>query len=154
MTWKGESRRHSLARRGVKTVIGGNRRFAVNNFVARGIKSIPYFSSCVGWYRDYLPALEYIADFGETITEEEFLNGVDADYINDEVRIMLDHPLVRLEKVPQSDVYVIYHFGVHYVFAHHEDILELNERQIEIEREYDNPDPRVLALSRKNIGDA
>ena len=40
MGWKGESRRHSLARRGVKTNIDGNKRFAVNNFVAKGQKVI------------------------------------------------------------------------------------------------------------------
>lgn len=34
--WKGESRRHSLARKGVKTVIDDKHRLAVNNFVARG----------------------------------------------------------------------------------------------------------------------
>ena len=34
--WKGESRRHSLARKGVSTVIDGDRRFDVSNFVARG----------------------------------------------------------------------------------------------------------------------
>jgi len=36
MAWKGESRRHSLARKGVKTNIDGGRRFDVSNFVARG----------------------------------------------------------------------------------------------------------------------
>ena len=45
--WKGESRRHSLARKGVKTVIDDKHRLAVNNFVARGtdiynIKPINY----------------------------------------------------------------------------------------------------------------
>ena len=38
--WRGESRRHSLARKGVSTVIDGDRRFDVSNFVARG-KYIP-----------------------------------------------------------------------------------------------------------------
>ena len=35
--WKGESRRHSLARKGVSTVIDQDRRFDVSNFVARGL---------------------------------------------------------------------------------------------------------------------
>ena len=34
--WRGESRRHSLARKGVSTNIDGDRRFDVSNFVARG----------------------------------------------------------------------------------------------------------------------
>ena len=34
--WKGESRRHSLARKGVKTVLPDGRRFDVSKFVARG----------------------------------------------------------------------------------------------------------------------
>jgi len=34
--WHGESRRHGLARKGVNTVIDGNNRLAVNNYVARG----------------------------------------------------------------------------------------------------------------------
>ena len=33
--WHGDSRLHSLARKGVSTKIDENRRFAVNNFVAR-----------------------------------------------------------------------------------------------------------------------
>ena len=36
MSWKGESRRHSLARRGVRTVIDDRRRLPVNRYVARG----------------------------------------------------------------------------------------------------------------------
>jgi len=35
--WKGEPRRHGLARKGVKTVIDKDKRLAVNNYVARGI---------------------------------------------------------------------------------------------------------------------
>ena len=34
--WKGESRRHSLARKGVKTVLPDGRRFDVSKFVAKG----------------------------------------------------------------------------------------------------------------------
>lgn len=34
--WKNESRRHSLARKGVKTVIDDHKRLAVNKFVANG----------------------------------------------------------------------------------------------------------------------
>ena len=36
MSWKGESRRHSLARKGIKTNIDQNRRFDVSTFVAKG----------------------------------------------------------------------------------------------------------------------
>ena len=36
MAWKGESRRHSLARKGIKTNIDQDRRFDVSTFVARG----------------------------------------------------------------------------------------------------------------------
>ena len=36
MAWKGESRRHSLARKGIKTNIDKERRIDVSNFVARG----------------------------------------------------------------------------------------------------------------------
>ncbi|MCK4545424.1 hypothetical protein KAU43_07785 [candidate division WOR-3 bacterium] len=41
MGWKGESRRHSLSRKGIKTNIDPHTRFAVNDFVARG--KIDYF---------------------------------------------------------------------------------------------------------------
>jgi len=36
MTWKGESRRHSLSRKGIKTNLPDGRRFDVSNYVARG----------------------------------------------------------------------------------------------------------------------
>ena len=36
MGWKGESRRHSLSRKGIKTNLPDGRRFDVSNFVARG----------------------------------------------------------------------------------------------------------------------
>ena len=36
MGWKGESRRHSLARKGIRTNIDQERRFDVSTFVARG----------------------------------------------------------------------------------------------------------------------
>ena len=38
MGWKGESRRHSLSRKGIKTNLPDGRRFDVSNFVARGKK--------------------------------------------------------------------------------------------------------------------
>ena len=34
--WKGESRRHSLSRKGIKTNLPDGRRFDVSNYVARG----------------------------------------------------------------------------------------------------------------------
>lgn len=36
MSWYNDSRRHSLARKGIKTNIDGTRRFDVSNFVSRG----------------------------------------------------------------------------------------------------------------------
>lgn len=36
MTWKGESRRHSLSRKGIKTNIDQHKRLSVRNYVARG----------------------------------------------------------------------------------------------------------------------
>lgn len=36
MGWKGESRRHSLSRKGIKTNIDKTKRLSVSNFVARG----------------------------------------------------------------------------------------------------------------------
>ncbi|MCK4545417.1 hypothetical protein KAU43_07750 [candidate division WOR-3 bacterium] len=36
MGWKGESRRHSLSRKGIKTNLPDGRRFDVSNYVARG----------------------------------------------------------------------------------------------------------------------
>jgi len=38
--WHDESRRHSLARKGIKTVIDDNRRLPVNRFVARGTNRV------------------------------------------------------------------------------------------------------------------
>ena len=40
MGWKGESRRHSLSRKGIKTNLPDGRRFDVSNFVARGNREI------------------------------------------------------------------------------------------------------------------
>ena len=40
MGWKGESRRHSLSRKGIKTNIDKTKRLSVRNFVARGV-SVP-----------------------------------------------------------------------------------------------------------------
>ena len=51
--WKGESRRHSLARKGIKTNIDGGRRFDVSNFVAKGNDRF-----LQGWTNDYLKAVE------------------------------------------------------------------------------------------------
>ena len=39
MGWKGESRRHSLSRKGIKTNLPDGRRFDVSNYVARGFGS-------------------------------------------------------------------------------------------------------------------
>lgn len=38
MGWKGESRRHSLSRKGIRTNINKDQRLSVRNFVARGEK--------------------------------------------------------------------------------------------------------------------
>ena len=40
MGWKGESRRHSLSRKGIKTNIDKTKRLSVRNFVSRGV-SVP-----------------------------------------------------------------------------------------------------------------
>jgi len=45
MAWKGDSRRHSLARKGIKTNIDQGRRFDVSTFVARGNDIGRYFDS-------------------------------------------------------------------------------------------------------------
>ena len=56
--WHDESRRHSLARRGVRTVIDDKRRLPVNRYVARGIKYIGEGPSMHGYldrsYDSYL----------------------------------------------------------------------------------------------------
>lgn len=40
MGWKGESRRHSLSRKGIKTNIDKDKRLSIKNYVARGSKNI------------------------------------------------------------------------------------------------------------------
>ena len=47
MGWKGESRRHSLSRKGIKTNIDDTKRLSVRNFVARGNNDLidnPFFT--------------------------------------------------------------------------------------------------------------
>ena len=58
--WKGEPRRHGLARRGVKTVIDKDKRLSVKNYVSRGRKDgnlsdefYEWLNECpVMWFRD------------------------------------------------------------------------------------------------------
>jgi len=47
MGWKGESRRHSLSRKGIKTNLPDGRRFDVSNFVSRGKPLTKTFNSHV-----------------------------------------------------------------------------------------------------------
>ena len=58
--WHGESRRHSLARKGVKTVLPDGRRFDVSKFVANGELI----------YSDHFPITK---DFEMPKTEKQFL---------------------------------------------------------------------------------
>ena len=50
--WKGESRRHSLARKGVKTVLPDGRRFDVSKFVANG--NYDYWNQLYDTVMDYV----------------------------------------------------------------------------------------------------
>ena len=71
MGWKGESRRHSLARKGVKTSIDQGRRFDVSNFVARGNES---------WKPDYLEKWEYASNYiGEDYSDYYVVYGRSRD---------------------------------------------------------------------------
>ena len=73
--WRNESRRHSLARKGIKTVIDDNRRFDVSKFVARGENQKS------NYYLDGYDAGVYSA---ETNLAEDFDGLVEA-YKNDEL---------------------------------------------------------------------
>jgi len=67
--WKGESRRHSLARKGVKTVLPDGRRFDVSKFVARGVQK--------KWHK-ILDALDISEENPMTFSEN-----VDVDFYSD-----------------------------------------------------------------------
>lgn len=45
MSWKGESRRHSLARRGIKTINDKDRSLIFSNFYSRGIRNPLYITA-------------------------------------------------------------------------------------------------------------
>lgn len=72
--WKGESRRHSLARKGIKTVIDDHRRLAVNNYVARGESSRDEFATgeSLEAFLDTPLGEEYIEDHFESLFEVPF----------------------------------------------------------------------------------
>ena len=88
MGWKGESRRHSLSRKGIKTNLPDGRRFDVSNYVAKG-KRIE-----IDWDKGYLTEkeiqliknrmnkgedvnLEYLYEGGISITPEQTKKGID-----------------------------------------------------------------------------
>ncbi|MCK4545414.1 hypothetical protein KAU43_07735 [candidate division WOR-3 bacterium] len=97
MGWKGESRRHSLSRKGIKTNINRNQRLAVNNFVARGSQTpeereeyirreIRDFQSgyCPYGYLDIQQAILHLDDYGKNSTDlqemlDEYVEGTGSD---------------------------------------------------------------------------
>ena len=101
--WKGESRRHSLARKGVKTVLPDGRRFDVSKFVAQGkhnlyysvvdAKPIDYDFSEHNWTEDWDI---FYPDFYDMTKEEliEFMEelgyDIDSDLDKDELINKLD----------------------------------------------------------------
>ena len=94
--WKGESRRHSLARKGVKTVLPDGRRFDVSNFVARGVE------------RKWQKILDVLEIPEENI--EVFGDDIDIDFTSDEFGqyftfwITIENPLVTMygEDIPED----------------------------------------------------
>ena len=120
--WHGESRKHSLARKGIKTAKPS---MAISS---KGInQDIPYFSDCVSWHSEFRPALDYIKDYADYITKEEFMDNVDHDAFSEEMKNMFEHPMKRFEKFPDYEIYIFTFWGVEYVFANYDDIEEINE---------------------------
>jgi len=89
MSWKGESRRHSLARRGVRTVIDDRMRLPVNRYVARG-KPHEFAGELPFWTEEEIR--EFENEFGEIQSVE--VRGEGEYYIvtdEGEYRVFEDH---------------------------------------------------------------
>lgn len=70
MGWKGESRRHSLSRKGIKTNIDKTKRLSVRNFVARGLYLNEQRLNAIAsdWNEGNIDSYGYSIDPGERMT--------------------------------------------------------------------------------------
>ena len=97
MGWKGESRRHSLSRKGIKTNIDKTKRLSVGNFVARGSRTPDEHKEYIqreikDFQRDFCPygyldieqAILHLDAYGKNSTDlqemlDEFVEGTGID---------------------------------------------------------------------------
>jgi hypothetical protein len=84
----------------------------------RAAAELPYFSSCVNWPRELLPALGLLIDEGKEIGKREFLSRADADPNDFPRRYHSDFRYFRYDQ----DVYWFTHSAIEYVFAEDESI--------------------------------
>jgi hypothetical protein len=85
----------------------------------RAAAKLPYFSSCVNWPREFLPALGLLIDEGKEIGKRQFLSRADADP-NDFPKKY--HADFRYFCYAPHDVYWFTHSAIEHVFAEDESI--------------------------------
>lgn len=74
MSWPGESRRHEMSRRGIKTVIDENRRFDVSTFVTRGYNRTDMVETDDPTLIHLLGYMGYVNNIEEAFTEMFYEN--------------------------------------------------------------------------------
>lgn len=106
MVWKGEPRRHSLAKKGVKTVIDKDKRLAVNNYVARGVKYIGTVPSMHGCMDRSYDTYEFEDEDGNDI-EVVVFSDPDFDSISDQISMekLSEKQAEKLAEKEESEFY-------------------------------------------------
>lgn len=79
---------------------------------------LPYFSNCVNWPKELLPALGLLVDEGEEVGKREFLSRADADPSDFPRKYHADFRYFRYDR----DVYWFTHSAIEHVFAEGESI--------------------------------
>ena len=154
MGWKGESRRHSLSRKGIKTNIDKTTRLSVRNFVARGKISIDGVSST----QNYESHKETIRQW----TWDERMEHDESCMMADETLQLLDRVLyttkedypeehqARIEKL--KDVRLLEHNGELIGFMKYYDYYpEDNKKVIWMDELFIHPDYRNKGLGISSV---
>lgn len=93
---------------------------------------LPFFSDCVGWPRDMLPALRHLCDEGHEVGRDWFLRHVDLP-LGAPLRGLIDpryygHGFYRLDGWP---VFWFTHSCIEFVFAEADTLERLNAEALE-----------------------
>lgn len=105
---------------------------------------LPFFSTCVSWPREYMPALFYIIDKERKISRRTFLQHVDKSTLHslEEELGYFPHPsqgltmaqdwAVGYYAIPGFDAYHFDHSRVEHVFATEDTIRRINEKAVKM----------------------